>query len=236
MATDGLLIKAHLASPLAGEPPHLDSLLEWALSLYHGRRAGGRPGYKVDRALPAPPQAEIPIPIGRRSVTGEDGQVWEVARCSAPILATAHADEHEYTNKRIAVELAGLLDPAARTVVATTNSWTKSHRLPMRVRRIEVVAWFAVGNRKAVRRSLKKVQAIGKKPSVGYGRVREWTVERIDQDHSWFAPSEVGPVLMRPLPVGAALPEGLIGCRRDFGSAVPPYFHPDRYTEIWSPC
>ena len=72
--------------------------------------------------------------------------------------------------------------------------------------------------------------------SDGYGVVREWTVERIDADLSWFAPSEVGPVLMRPLPVGPWLPDNLTGARRDFGACVPPYWHPERYGEIVVPC
>jgi hypothetical protein len=41
---------------------------------------------------------------------------------------------------------------------------------------------------------------------------------------------------MRTLPAGPWLPPDLIDFRPDFGAAVPPYWHPDRYTEIVVPC
>ncbi|MGE4195968.1 MAG: hypothetical protein AB7G11_02435 [Phycisphaerales bacterium] len=235
--SDSLLVTARLASPLAGDPPHLDGLLESVLSLHHAK---GDPGYKIDRNRPAPPQAAIPIPIARRTVEqgGPDGEVreWVVGCCSSPILGTVLSESVEYVAKRIAVEHSGWLAPDSRLVVSTTNSWTKSYRLPLRVRVVDRVAWFTVGDRQSVRRTLKKVRWIGKKVSIGYGRVVEWTVERTDADYSWFAPSDHGPVLMRPLPVTDAWPPGLLGVRRDFGACCPPYWHPERYTEILIPC
>ena len=134
------------------------------------------------------------------------------------------------------MEHAGLLAPESRIVVSTTNSWTKSYRLPMRIRRIESVRWFAIGHRREMLKVLRRIDFLGKKPSVGYGRVASWTIDPIDDDYSWFAPGPAGPVLMSTLPAEAPLPAGLIGYRRSFGAPVPPYWHPDRYTEILVPC
>ena len=226
--SDAILVTARLASPLAGDAPHLDALLEYLLSLHHHK---GVPGYKVDRKYAAPAQGEIPIPIRRHALGG-----WQVGCCSSPILGPVRAEMVEHIAKRIAVEHAGLLDPGALVVVSTTNSWTKSYRLPLRCRVVDAVAWFARGDRRNVLTTIRKARAIGKKVADGYGVVREWTVERIDADLSWFAPSEVGPVLMRPLPVGPWLPDNLTGARRDFGACVPPYWHPERYGEIVVPC
>jgi hypothetical protein len=226
--SDALLVTAWLAGPLAGDPPQLDSLLEFVVSLHHPRAV---PGYKVDRRFPAPPQGAVPLPIARRTL----GK-YLVACASSPILAATEAEWVEYVNKRLSVEDAGLLDPRERRVVTTTNGWTKSYRLPLRCRRVAAVAWFAVGDRRSVRKTLKQVPAIGKKIADGYGTVREWVVEPTDRDLSWYAPTDAGPVLMRPLPVGDWLPAGLVGARLDYGAAVAPYWHRERYTEIVVPC
>ena len=65
--------------------------------------------------------------------------------------------------------------------------------MPLRLRPAPAVAWFAVGDRRESWKLLKRCEAIGKKISVGYGRVSAWEVEAIDGDLSWFAPSESGP-------------------------------------------
>lgn len=228
--TTPYLVKAHLASPLAGDPPRLDALLEWCLSLYHPK---AEPGYKVDRKFEAPPQGEIPIPLPRRRLGP-----WLKACVSDPILSTPDSDGVEHVNKRIGVEKAGLVAPEHRRVIATGNSWTKSYRLPMRVRVVPCVAWFALaGDRRELLKVLRRhARAIGKKVSIGYGRVSGWTVEKIDADHSWYADAGRGPLLMATLPIGDWLPEGLIGARRDFCAVTCPYWHVSRYDEAVVPC
>lgn len=221
-------VTARLASPLAGDAPALDGLMESMLSLYHAK---GESGYKIDRKFPAPKQGEIPIPMRREWL----GPMF-VARCSAPILAKPSMETAEYIGKKIGVEHAGLMAERERKIVATGNSWTKSYRLPLRLRVVDSVVWFAVGDRRVCLKLLRRCEAIGKKISVGYGRVSSWDVEAIEDDLSWFAPSPVGPVLMTSLPVGPWLPADLIGCRRDFAACCPPYWHPDRYGEVVVPC
>jgi hypothetical protein len=229
---DNLLVTARLLNGLGGhEPPALDGLLEYALSPYH---PGAVPRHAVDRSLPAPPMAAIPIPILRRRLGG-----WPVACCSDPIVGLAADDRHEHVNRRLAVEEAALLAPEARLVVSTTNSWTKSYRIPLRRRVVPAVCWFAVGDRKRVLGVLRRVHSLGKKVSIGHGRVAGWTAERVEHDYSWFAPLPDDPtrlVLMRTLPGGPWLPmDNLVGYRRDFGACVAPYWHPARATEILRP-
>src|SRR5690606_754416 len=78
-----LLVTAWLESPLAGDPPQLDALLEWSCSArgpaFRALQEAGLPHLRVDRQWPAPPQGLIPIPVLRRAV-GE----WQVACCSSP--------------------------------------------------------------------------------------------------------------------------------------------------------
>ena len=99
-----LKITARLATPLAGDAPALDGLMECLLSIHFGE---GLPGHKVDRKFPAPPRGDIPIPL-RREWLG----TMLVARCSAPILAEPVAETVEHVSKKVGVELAGLLAPA----------------------------------------------------------------------------------------------------------------------------
>lgn len=221
---DGLLVKARLGSPLAGDPPMLDGLLVDQLA---GAQGFGRFG----RSDPIPP-GEVGVPIGR----GRFGGV-SVPLASSPIFAaTAGTDRHEYYVKKLSVENAGLLAPDRRLKISVSGGDFKSYRLPLRVRIVPVVAWFAVGDRKRTLAVLRRIASIGNKRSQGYGRVAEWTIDRIDADWSWFGPSDHGAVLMRPLPAAGPFPADLIGARPDFAACLPPYWHPDRFMEVLAPC
>jgi hypothetical protein len=227
-----LLVTARLLNGLGGhEPPKLDALLEYALSPYH---PGSVPRHAVDRSLPPPPMGAIPIPILRRRLGP-----WVVGCCSDPIVGVPAADYHEHVHKRLATEEAALLAPESRLVVSTTNSWTKSYRIPIRRRAVGAVCWFAVGDRRKLLRAVRRVRALGKKVSIGNGRVAGWSVERAAHDYSWFAPWPDDPtklVLMRTLPVGPWVPwDNLVGYRRDFCGIAPPYWHPARACEALRP-
>jgi hypothetical protein len=143
----------------------------------------------------------------------------------------------EHIAKRLAVEHADLLREKQRLVVAMGNSTFKSYRLPLMLRGVARIVWFALAHRRPVLKLLKSVVALGKKRSLGYGRVERWEAEYVgDDDWSWVAQSEAGPVLMRPLPICDELPCGLLGAKADYGAVQPPYWHPDRYTERVVPC
>lgn len=227
---DALRVTAHLCSPLAGEPPHLDSLLVYVSSRLSGKDA--EPGFKIDRNTPCPDSSKIAIPMLRINAAG-----WGIAACTSPIMSEPLNDCHEHVAKRIGVEHSLLLAEDERRVVTTTNSWTKSYRLPLRVRRVEKVVWLCIGNRREILSSLKLVPAIGKKISIGYGRVARWEIERLDYEPLRWWPWFIDGVLMRPLPLAwGKLPQNLQGAKRDYCSVVDPYWHPDRYTEAVVPC
>lgn len=239
-----LLITARLSSPLAGDPPQLDSLFEWSLSPFDERfreqQQAGVPHHRVDRAYPAPEQGVIRIPIERHWL----GR-YLVALCSNPILPVPRADAVDHICKRIAVENAGLLADNERQQVSTTNGWTKSYRLPLRIRLVDRVCWFASGNGRNVRKALRDVSAIGKKVADGYGRVQEWAIEEVREDWSWFAKTDGITVVMRTLPLlldgsGRRIDrewlQSMAGWKRSFGACCPPYWHQERFTEIAVPC
>lgn len=236
-----VIVTAWLATPLCGDPPQLDALLEWTLypfvPEFRHLQKQGIPHGQLDRSSPAPRQGMVSIPIDREWVGP-----WLVSRCSNPILP--ECQEHQaFVRKRINTSKAGMLRPDELKVMSTTNSWTKSYQLPTRVRPVECVRWFAVANPnngRGLRKMLKDVHSIGHKRSIGYGQVRRWTVEEAEHDYSWFAPSEHGTVLMRTLPLlrdgELWLPENLVGWRRYFGACSTPYWHPERMTDVVIPC
>lgn len=231
----GTVVRAWLAGPLADDPPQLDSLLESVLCLHHGKASAGYdPGYKVDRSVPCPEPGSIPIPIAREWIGGQF-----VARCSAPILGDVAAQTVDHVAKRIESDRAVLLSPDDRRIITTTNSWTKSYRLPLRVRVVPWIAWVVEydGQPSKLRRVLERVRNIGRKVAHGYGQVARWEVVKdVAPPAWWWAKSERGPVLMRHLPVCDALPENMLGARRGFGSCSSPYWHPDRFCERVEPC
>jgi hypothetical protein len=208
----------------------LDAILENAVGPWRPPGSGNFMA-PADHSTPPHPPGAIPIPLARRDVAG-----WPVALCSSPILPVPSADRHEHMAKRIDVAAAELLSPSARGAINTSATWTKSYRLPQRTRAIGEVRWLAVGDLRRVRELLARVPSLGRRRSQGYGRVIAWDVRPAAADHSWFAPSEGGPILMRPMPAGAELPGGLVGWRPDFASVCPPYHHPARYIEAIVPC
>ncbi len=218
-------VTAVLSSPLAGDPPYLDALLEFEMAQRHGKAR------VIQRSDPAPPVGEIHLPCLRGDFAGVGG----IPRCSAPIMS-AESVRHEFYAKRISVENAGLLRDDQRLVVATGNSWTKSYRLPNKVSNVSRVVWFVGGSkRQSLRSLLRSVRSIGKDRSHGYGCVDRWEIDEVEHDWSWFAPSEHGTLLMRVLPWSGEL-EGVIGWKRWFGGFAPPYWHPERQLEVAVPC
>ena len=226
-----LKVTCHLASPLAGDPPYLDAAIEWALCRRARAILASKNGHRhagMNEYVPG----TIPIPIARRRVSGYPHLL---PLCSNPILP-ASADVHEYVAKRVEVDVADVRPRRLRKMDTQAGS-CKSFRLPLRVRSVEKVVWFAVGNAKEIRYRLKRwIPSIGKKISIGYGRVARWEAESVEEDWSWFAPSPAGPVLMRVLPAGIAVPADLVGYRRWMGSPVSPYWSAENFCEVLMPC
>jgi hypothetical protein len=214
-----LKVTARLASPVVGDVPFLDAILEYEMAQRLGL------AFKIQRHMPAPEYGAVHIPVLRQRIGGV-----LVPCCSSPIYAPQHEAVEHFT-KRLGVEHASLLRQDRQLIVAVGNSTYKSYRLPLHLRACDQIVWFVRGHRRPVLKLLRSVHSIGKKRSYGYGRVAEWTAETMAEDWCWFAPSDQGPVLMRPLPLCPQLPPNMLGYRRDFGAVQPPYWHPDRYLE-----
>lgn len=230
-----ILVTAHLASPLCvgpEGPPQLDALLELAASATCDPRNGqGVDKSRLTRDQPPPEQGSIKIPLAREWLGS-----WLVARCSNAVVPECR-ETVEYVNKRLDARHTDLVDAAQHKQICHTNTWTKSYRLPMRLLSCDRVRWLAYGDQGGVHFLLSdRIDAIGKKISVGYGRVRKWTVDSHPRDCSWYLPHAAGQILMRTLPHGEWLPKDLLGYRAGYAACVGPYWHPARYTEVVQPC
>lgn len=218
-------VTCHLSSPLAGEPPYLDSIIE-----YHMSRKSSK-ALVIQRSDKAPEVGSVHIPLLR----GEFGGLKGIPRCSAPILPPT-ANATEYFAKRISVENASLLTPKEQKVVAVGNSWTKSYRLPLEIRPVSKIVWFVGGSkRRNLKSVLKTITSLGKKRSYGYGKVAEWEITEVEHDWSWFASTEHGRLLMRVLPWDESLRK-CIGWKIWYGGYAPPYWHPERFLKVAVPC
>lgn len=234
-------VTAVLSTPIASDPPMLDSLCELAMcgkmrSVIETDRTGRHsfPLIPAGQEVPIEHLGKIPIPIHRERIDG-----LPIPLCSSPILPRPESDTHGHFHSKFEVEKAYLLKPKERTKIAASGGRFKSFRLPLRLRVVDRIVWFAAIKSEPSRlRCLlrKHILAIGKKTTFGYGRVREWIVEPCESDTSWFADSEAGPVLMRPLPLGDHLPHDLIGSRIDFGAVCGPYWQQSLWRERVMPC
>ncbi len=218
-------VTAYLSSPLCGDAPMLDAILFHEMAGLEGKCKG-----PVRRDGPALSLDDVHIPVLIESI----GRI-AIPHCSGPILAEAPQSVERFA-KRFAVEHAELMAEGKRNVIATGNGPLKSYRLPLQLRHVSSVTWFAVSTQRQVKSLVRRIRAIGHKRSQGFGRVDRWKVETIPFAPTWWAETERGKVLMRPLPLCDELPQDLIGSRPDFGSVSPPYWHPDRYCERVVPC
>jgi hypothetical protein len=231
-----LKVTAILDSPLAGDAPMLDAILEWVNSFKMGSIQASGNGHRHrlsqrPRGLPVESPGKIPIPVARRFVAG-----YPIPLCSSPVLASPFSESVEHITKALAIEEGDLLSPGEWKIVTTTGGAYKSYRLPLRMRAVERVVWFCVGQGTRIRHALKRVSAIGKKTADGYGRVGQWLVEEAADDWSWFVPDGERLVLMRPMPAGDYLPDNLAGYRKWYGAPCGPYWQRDLYCDLVVPC
>jgi len=216
-----------LCSPLAGEPPAFDSILEYELAL----RLGMKHSRKLTRCIPLAKVDRPPLPLSKKDVAGG----W-VYRCSDPIIPSPRAEWVDFLNKRIDTHIiASILEPKQRKNLLTSSGPYKMRHTPIRVRLIDCVTWFVRGDRKGINKLAKRVIALGKYRHYGYGLITRWQYNETAFDNSIIAEHNGQNVLMKTVPVGNHL-NGIKGYRKSYGGAFPPYWHPDNKREIAVPC
>lgn len=219
-----LIIKAIMGSPICGDPPAMDALLEWQLGLLMGMV------HKITRDHSIKEEEFIPIPISKHRIN--DGKFyWGV---SNPICSRTNSTHVEYANKHFESGKACLIASEHRKNILTSSGPYKSRHAPLTVYRIDEIVWFCHGDRREIKKLLKNIRALGKKRSIGFGNVNDWIIEEIEKDNSIIAGSDR--VLMKTVPREEAIRLKATAFQISYGGFRPPYWHPDNYTEIAIPC
>jgi len=180
-----LRVQAILDGPVyvPGQPPALDALLAAAVAM-----RDGLPPPSVGGVTP------IEVPIQR-------------SPCGRFHLATvAHyrveARELRHTNRRFPIAEAQALGNRKLRRISLSGGPTRSYRIPYDVKYLsgDTMTWWCIGNGEEVSKLLEYIQYIGKKRSVGCGRVRAWSVHPCEPWGPGFPVVRDGRPL-RPLPL-----------------------------------
>ena len=221
------LVKAWMASPIAGEAPMLDAILErhafvndinGCSALSVGRQLNTHDALTYDM-LECVPLARHKFLCG------------ETCYCvSSPIVDCANETTEHFVRRADYAELKNRVKPSETAKLRqVTGPYSPSFE-PHRVRTVRAVAWYVLGDMDALREWLADIKHIGGKTSAGYGIVDRWTVEPAPD--YWMVADGV---LMRPVPA-STFRDAPKGARPYFGAIKPPYWHPMRQMEIWKPC
>ena len=223
------LVSAWLSSPLAGEPPAIDAVLAWEMSL----RLGYKHAKKMGRWIPESEIQDVPIPLARRTIGGYD-----ILCASDPIIPPLVIPEWtDHTARRFESEkMALMISPDLRKSVLTASGPYKSRFAAERIRTVPRVCWFVRGDKKEMNHLLKYVFAIGRHRAIGYGQVYKWSYDEVEDDHSISTLQRGKPVLMRAVPMPSAMDLNACGYRQSYGGWRPPYWHPALHREIAVPC
>ncbi len=79
----------------------------------------------------------------------------------------------------------------------------KAYHFPQIIRTISDIEFYGIGTIKKIKDLLSYIPAVGKKPSAGWGMVKEWIVEPFSED--WSTDGKYG--LMRPMPIEEYIPK-----------------------------
>ena len=100
----------------------------------------------------------------------------------------------------------------------TSEGGEKAYDLPLYLRSIDSITWYAVGNVEGVLSLVESCSGIGNKRSIGNGQITRWTIESTANDWHLFGKNGE---LMRPIPC-ELLPDNLSDFTvRDWGWRPP---------------
>jgi len=158
-----ITITAELLTPVIHaekDRTHLDGVLTFAALTTHPVASS----YESHTAV------VIPLPLDLAWVSPNGKPLWA---CSPLVPIGAGVDSREYWHKRYPTHRAEFGDRL--NAVTTAGRW-KEYRVPVNAQSVDRLVAHAVGNAPEVEKLLSVVTHIGKKGSMGYGRVARWIV------------------------------------------------------------
>lgn len=156
-----LRITADLVTPVLPAETgllHLDSVLSWAALTAHPVESHTGPA------------AVVPLPLGLAWVSASGLPLWA---CTPLRVAGPATPAQEYFHKRYPGHRAEFGD--RMNAVTTAGRW-KEYRVPVHGLAASQLQADCIGDPDALRRLLDLVTHIGRKGSMGYGRVGRWTI------------------------------------------------------------
>lgn len=205
-----LVITAELVTPVLHaerDRTHLDSILAFAALTDHPVASN------YDGA------AVVPLPLDLAWVSPDGRPLWA---CTPLMPAGEGVATREYWHKRYPSQRADFGDKL--NAVTTAGRW-KEYRVPVHAHSIDRLHALAIGHADAIERLLAVVTHIGKKGSMGYGRVARWSITP-----SAHTLDDV--LAMRPVPVAyyaGRQPVGSLAINRGWTA---PYW----YAPWWADC
>lgn len=229
--SEPLKITALLSSPLAGEAPMLDALLERYAFIHNicecaklskGIQLNSHDALKY-YMIELVPLEEHTFKCGKRCYC-----------VSSPIVDVAHETVEHYSTRMDFNALKSRVIDVSK-IKTDVGPYAPTFE-PFRVRTVRGVSWYARGEKRYIKKWLSDIKYIGSRTSAGFGAVSEWIVESTDQDYWITANGADKPVLMRPVPIDEFSTDDIYGAQVYYGAIVPPYWHPQRQMEILRPC
>lgn len=105
----------------------------------------------------------------------------------------------------------------------------KAYHFPQIIRTVSDIEFYGVGTIEKIRDLLSYMPAVGKKPSLGWGNVKEWIVEPFPED--WSTEGKYG--LMRQMPVEEYKPKSTYQIREV--PTMPPYWKENKVRLCYIP-
>lgn len=134
-----------------------------------------------------------------RRIDGDTPQWYHAASCA--VWPASVADGLDHWAKRLDSGYVELLEQRAiKARVPISGGVYRAYHMPLAYRHALAVTWYAVGEPERIRELLRLVTHLGKKPSMGWGAVIDWTVEPCADDWSVTGPEGQ---IMRPIPDAA---------------------------------
>lgn len=214
MEKSALIITAELVTPVVHAErslTHMDGILSFAAMTMHPVASD----YADYCVVPLPLQLVWVSPLGM--------PLWA---CTPLRPQTDALESREYWHKRYPTQRA---DFGNRLNAITSAGRWKEYRVPVHAQSVERLHALVIGAAQPLRDLLQCVSHIGKKGSMGYGRVAKWTVT--EASHSL---ADV--LLLRPVPVayyaGIKPPQGVLQPNRAW---TPPYWFAPAWSDCWMP-
>ena len=114
--------------------------------------------------------------------------------------------------------------------IQTNRGYFKDFMINYPILLVDSLTFYCNGDKKELERLLGHLSMVGKKTSIGSGRILDYTIEETEMDYSFFKDGRI----MRPLPVEFKLPlvDGMVMQNQSY---KPPYWDKNNMTMCYVP-